>query len=209
MAILKISAITVEKIKKNKFVKELPEFYELKSVIENGAWHKNDSTFNHTLTVLEELKKLLKSINKNIKLYFKRKVDENTREELLFLATLLHDIAKKEAFIKNGDITSCPNHEELGYKKAKNILSRFDLSAREKEIVLDVVKNHDVLHLLIDPKDINLNEKIQKFKKEYKRMFLELILLAMADTLGCQLKENLPDEFNFRIKFYKKIIKNY
>ena len=28
---------------------------------------------------------------------------------------------------------------------------------------------------------------------------MELILLAMADTLGSQLKDNNPEEFNFRI----------
>ena len=38
---------------------------------------------------------------------------------------------------------------------------------------------------------------------------MELILLAMADTLGSQLKDNDPEEFNFRIDFYDKIINEY
>jgi hypothetical protein len=50
---LKISDITIEKIKNDEFIKELPELYELKNVIENNLWHTNDSTFNHTLTVLK------------------------------------------------------------------------------------------------------------------------------------------------------------
>lgn len=63
---LKISDISIEKLRNNEFQKELPEFYELKGVIENNSWHSNDPVFDHTLAVLKELEKLLKSANDKI-----------------------------------------------------------------------------------------------------------------------------------------------
>lgn len=58
------------------------------------------------------------------------------------------------------------------------------------------------IHSILDPKNDRLEE-------EYKDIFVELILLGMADTLGSQLKRNKPDEFKFRINFYKKIINGF
>jgi len=206
---LKISDITIEKIKNNKLTKELPEFYELENVIENNLWHTNDSTFNHTLVVLKKLEILVSHVNKKIKLYLNKKVDNYTRKDLLFLATLFHDIAKKEACVKDGMSTSFLKHEELGHSKAKNILNRFDLSKKEKEIVLRIVKNHGMIHSFLDLETNELGKKFEKYMKDYKDIFLELILLSLADTLGCQLKSNNPKNFKFRIKFFQNIIKKY
>ena len=135
---LKVSSINIKKLRNEQFQKELPEFFELKNFVENNSWHNNDSIFNHTLAVLEELEKLLKSINNKIKVYLNQKIDEHTRKDLLFLGTLFHDIAKSNTLIKNGDLTSCPKHEEEGSEKVQAILKRFDLSEREKAIVIKI-----------------------------------------------------------------------
>ena len=128
---------------------------------------------------------------------------------MLFLGTLFHDIAKSDSFVKSDDSTSCPKHEELGGKKVKSILDRFDLSGREKDIVVKIVKYHGEIHIILDPKNDKLEEQHKKFELEHHAIFMELILLAMADTLGSQLKDNDPEEFNFRIDFYDKIINEY
>lgn len=206
---IKVSAVTIEKLRNGQFQKELPAFFELKNFIENNGWHNNDSVFNHSLTVLVELEKLLKNINNKINSYLNEKIDTHTKKELLFIGALFHDIAKSDTLIKNGDSTSCPKHEEVGSKKVQTILKRFDLSDREKAIVESIVKYHGETHVILDPKNDKIDEQYHKFKSERHGIFTELILLAMADTLGSQLKDNNPDEFKFRIDFYKCIIDNY
>lgn len=206
---IKVSAINIENLRNNQFQEELPEFFELKNFIENNGWHNNDSVFNHTLTVLEELEKLLKTINNKINSYLNQKIDNYTKKDLLFLGTLFHDIAKSDSFVESDESTSCLKHEELGGEKVKSILNRFDLSDREKGIVVRIVKYHGEIHVILEPKNDKLEEQYQKFKSERHDIFMELILLAMADTLGSQLKDNNPEEFNFRIDFYKKVINDF
>lgn len=206
---IKVSAITIEKLKDNQFQDELPEFFELKNYVENNSWHNNDSVFNHTLTVLEELEKLLININNKINSYLNQKIDNYTKRDLLFLGTLFHDIAKSDTFVKTDSSTTCKNHEELGAEKVTQILDRFDLSNQEKAIIIDIVKYHGEIHIILSPNNENLEEQYQKFKTERHDIFMELILLAMVDALGSQLKENNPEEFNFRIDFYKKIIDDF
>jgi hypothetical protein len=206
---IKVSAINIKRLRKNQFKNELPELFELKKTIENNKWHKNDSVFNHTVTVLEELKKLLKNIKNKLNSYLNEKINAHTRRELLFLGALFHDIAKNDTLEKKGDYTSCPGHEEVGSRKIESILDRFDLSKKEKTIVVQIVRVHGKLHIILEPQNNSFKEQYEGFKSEYKDIFMESVLLAMADTLGSQLKDKEPEEFKFRIRFYKEIIENY
>ena len=52
-------------------------------------------------------------------------------------------------------------------------------------------------------------EEYQQFKLDFPDIFLDLILLTMADTLGSQLEENKPAKFKFKIDFYKKVLEEY
>lgn len=206
---LEISAINTEKLRQGQFLKELPELFELKNFIENNSWHNNDSVFNHTLAVVEELEKLLKSINNKINSYLNQKINNHTKKELLFLGALFHDIAKSDTLVRNGDLTLCPNHEEAGSEKVKTILNRFDLSEKEKAIMAMIIKCHGEIHIIVDPKQDKIDEKYKKFELERHDILIELALLAMADILGSQLKDNNLDNFNFRTGFYKRIIDNF
>jgi UTP:GlnB (protein PII) uridylyltransferase len=206
---LKISDITIEKIKNNRLERELPELYDLKNIIEKSLWHNNDSTFSHTLKVLKELEKILKKNGKKTGSYLDKRIDNYKRKELLFLAALLHDIAKKETIVKEREETYCPEHEEVGSLKVKKILERFDLSPKEKEIVIGIVKNHGILHKMLDPNDSELDGKFVEFKKNHKDIFIELVLFSMSDTLGCELKDNATENFKFRINFYQDAINGY
>jgi len=49
---IKLSELTLERIKNREFEKLIPEFYELEEIIENNDWHNNDSVLNHTISVL-------------------------------------------------------------------------------------------------------------------------------------------------------------
>lgn len=203
---LKVSAINIEKLRKGKFQNELSEFFELKNCIENNEWHNNNSVFDHTLSVLEELEKLWFKINNKINSYLNQKIDTHTRREVLFLGTLFHDIAKNNVLLKDGDKTSCPKHEEVGSEKVQIILNRLDLSDQEKSIIVKIIKCHGEIHIILSRQNIKIDKQYKKFKSEHNDIFTELILLAMADTLGSQLKDNNPDKFNFRIDFYKHIL---
>jgi len=205
---IRISTILDEKkIRRDELKGLIQEFYELKSVIENSDWHDNDSVFNHTLAVLRWLKKILKKTRIEILGYLNKKIDYCTRKELLTLAVLFHDIAKKETIIKKEGKTSCSNHEKEGARKVRKILSRFLLSSKEKSLVVQMINNHDLLHLILKLNEKKREKAFARFKKS--ATFWETALLGAADTLSCQPKKEAIDEVNCRLKFYKKLLFNY
>ena len=226
-----ISIINKKNIKSGKLAKFIPEFYELKKVIENNPWHNKEPVFSHTLSVLDNLEKIIRSSKKEIKQALNKIVDKNSRKNLLYVAALLHDIGKKETITDlGGEIRKCPGHEKKGAEKVKKILKRFNFSQKESEIVTDIVRNHGTIHDIIGlgHKDFqkglrkerslthavaglenkNLQKEYKNFKKKFSKIYLELILLAFADTIGSYLKKTKPAEFRHRINFYKKELKN-
>lgn len=210
----KIEVLTItniDKLRSGEFADLIPELYELKEIIENdGCYHNNDSIFNHTLRVLEKLEESLKDVKEKISDYLNQKITNYTRKELLFLATLLHDIGKKETLIEGkSGLTSCPNHAEQSLVKAEEILSRFGLSKKEKDLVRQIIEYHMLLYLVVKPDNSKINDQFLEVKREHPNVFLELVLLAMTDILGTQLKENKPEEFDFVISFYKKFLNEY
>ncbi|MCX6764771.1 MAG: HD domain-containing protein [Candidatus Nealsonbacteria bacterium] len=210
MGKIKPEDITIEKIEKGEFSIILPEFYELKKVIEDdGFWHSRDSVFNHTIGVLKGLGSFLKGANRKILNYLSQEITDHSRKDLLFLAALFHDIAKDETIIKKDGKTSCPGHEEKGYQKVKSILDRIDLSEKEKNFVSQIIKNHGVLHIMVYPGNNNLEEEYRVFRSDFSEIFLEIIIFSLIDNLGNQLQKNYPDEFDFRINFYQKALADY
>ncbi len=198
-------------IKSGKLLSLIPEFYELKNVVENSKWHNKESVFDHTLSVLNDLEKILLNLNKGIKEFLNKKIDSNTstRKDLLKISVLFHDIAKTETIVNNDDgSTLCPDHEEKGSIKTKKILKRFKLSNKEIEFVSNIVKNHYLIHGILTPLNQNFQKEFVNFKERFiNSMYWELILLGFADTIGSYLVETYPDEFKSRISFYKKEIK--
>lgn len=83
---IKISEFTIERIQNREFEKLIPEFYELKEIVENNPWHNNDSVLNHTISLLKELEELIKKPNDKIKVYLDKKINTHSREKLLFLS---------------------------------------------------------------------------------------------------------------------------
>jgi len=226
-----ISILNKRNIKTGKLTKLIPEFYELKKVVENNLWHNEESVFDHTLSVLDNLEKIIRNSKKEIKEILIQIVDRNSRKNLLEVAALLHDIGKKETIISFNDVKKCPGHEKKGAKKAEKILRRFALSKKEFKIITDIIRNHGVIHDIIGlgnigfQKDItkehslthavvglenkNFQEEYKNFQKKFSNIYLELILLVFADTIGSYLKKTKPTEFRHRINFYKKELKNF
>lgn len=206
---IKLSEFTVEKIKNREFEKVIPELYELENVIENNPWHDRDAVLNHVISVALELNNLLTEVNDKIKKFLNQKIKNHSRKELLFLAAVFHDIAKKETLATKNGITETVGHEEMGSKKLKDIVSRFGLSEDEIELIGKIVKNHKFIHDISDLPREEANEKWKRFKKENHDIFLDSALLGKADMLGSQLKKSVPEDFAFRLSFINKIINSY
>lgn len=206
---LRLPELTIERIKSRAFEKLIPELYELEEIIENNPWHNNDNVLNHTISVLGELEQIFEKLNDRIKACLDKKIDAYSRKKLLFLATLFHDIGKKKTYRKEKDITRCLGHEEEGAVKLKTIIPRLDLSESEKEFVFEIVRNHGTIHEILNYPEENPEKKTEEFKEKYPNIFLEIILLAIADMLASQLKHSSPEDFEFRIDFLNKIINSY
>ena len=85
----------------------------------------------------------------------------------------------------------------------------FDLSEKEKDLVSQIIKYHMLLSLIVKPENNKINEQFNRSKVKHPNIFLELVLLAMADILGTQLEENNQGEFNFVINFYERFLSEY
>lgn len=188
-------------------MKELPEIYELKETVENNPWHNDDIVFDHVMAVMDSLESI--RLGSKASFYLNQHIDEHTRKEILFLAALYHDIAKKETIVKEEDSTSCLQHELAGSKKVLPLLDKFGLSDNEKGAVSKIIKYHGELHKILDPKNDNIFQLLEIFKKNLHDIFLELVLLGMADTMASHLRQNNLQEFGFRMNFYRKILENY
>ncbi len=203
-----ISILNRKNIKSGKLAKLMPEFYELEKVIENNNWHNEEPVFEHSLSVLDNLERIIYNSKKEIKEILNKIIDRNSRRKILKVAALLHDIAKKETIISLNGVRCCPGHEQKGGKKAEKILRRFNLSKKEFKIITDIVRNHGLIHDIITPDNKNFQKEYKNFKKKFSNIYLEFILMAFADTIGSYLKKTKPVEFRHRIGFYKNELKN-
>ncbi|OGZ78992.1 MAG: hypothetical protein A2528_01165 [Candidatus Staskawiczbacteria bacterium RIFOXYD2_FULL_37_9] len=201
--------LTAQDLRSGKLVELLPEFYELKDSVENSkdGWHQQESVLDHTLSVMDGLEKTFKD-NKNLEIVFSKKIDGYTRKELLEIATALHDIGKKEAMVQEGGFTKCSGHEKISVEKTKIILERFNLSAEETQLVLDIIANHSVFHYLLMPDNQNFAKDLQDLRSKFgESIYPELIVLSYADTINSKLRIACPEEFKNRIDFYQAEIR--
>lgn len=199
-----VSRLNRANIVSGKLKEAIPEFYELKDVIENNVWHNEESTFDHTLSVLRNLDKLFLRLNGNFRRALNQKVDKNSKRFLLRIATLFHDIGKKETIARDGTMTNFSNHEEIGAKKAKEILKRFDLSDEEINFISDIIKSHNEIHLLLGLDGRDFQKTLSLIKNKFKNIYPELVLLTFADTLTSYLRKTQPKNYRRRIDFLKR-----
>lgn len=85
-------------------------------------------------------------------------------------------------------------------------MDRLELAEEEKNFVIKIIKNHGIIYDIVNSKNYKLNEEFEKYKSDYSDIFLEMMLLFMADSLGSQLGKFRPDELNFRITFFNKVL---
>jgi putative nucleotidyltransferase with HDIG domain len=194
----------------------LPEFYELKGVVQNSKWHPNESVFNHTLEVLQKLDDYVGSIPKEssgIQEMLSSNLEgvgKYTRHGLLRIAALLHDVSKKETLSMDEDKTSFEGHEVAGAAKVATILDRFDLSDKERNFVIRLVRTHGKVHDIAGPACVEKEtewKRLAAAEEGFQESEAEVLLLVIADTMGSFLPKIDASEFSSRMIFLEKKLK--
>lgn len=197
------------RFKTGQLLNYFPEIGSLMNCTENNPWHTNMPVYQHTGLTLEALDKNIKHLknNKEVRSYLRQTIDSNTMETLVHFATLFHDTSKRETIktLKDGT-TICPGHEIKGSKKARSILSRYDISDNEIAIISDFVKFHGLLHEVTIPENVGKKEECFIISRKLPHLYPGLVLLAAADTAGTHLSVNNPQEFQQRIDFYNLLL---
>lgn len=112
-------------------------------------------------------------------------IKKYSRNNLLLWAGLLHDIGKKD---------SIPNHVLVGTRLTRKILIRLKVSRQERHYIVTVVKNHGLATDL---------QQIMKLQSKSPQLFKDLLIFGLADTQGSNLKQNNPQDYQRRVKFYR------
>jgi len=211
-----ISQVTSKSLKDKAYLSSFPEYYELDSVTENSLWHNNQNVLDHVIAVYAGLETVLEFTDleidqKNVlEKYLSEVIGNQTRQNTLKIATLLHDIAKTDVLVKRPDGTAgCPGHDLIAAGRVKNFAERFDLESKAESYVERIVRYHgfisEILNLMIANQD----------KEKYFRIFnetvgdiaIELTLLMHADLLGCDLEKGDKKGYDDRITLLEWTLK--
>lgn len=150
----------------------LPDFGNIVGRMQYDLFHVF-TVDEHTLFLIRNLRRFAMDKHRS-ELPFCNDVFENIpKPELLFLAALLHDIAKG----KGGD------HSVLGEKIAHKFCTRHHLSQYDTRLVTWLVRNHLVMSMTAQRKDIGDPDVIHAFAKkvESEERLNYLYLLTVAD----------------------------
>lgn len=190
-----------EALKAGKYKEELPEVYALEKIVENNPWHENQSVFDHTLLVMEHVKQLIQGKvwtkkEERMKKYFSGEVDGYTKEDVLMIAALCHDVGKVWTVKteSNGQNSSL-GHEAVSWGLAKDMLERFHMPKHAMERILMIVSNHGMVHQIAEQLETS------PYKKEIKGamenviadILPDLIIHALADTYATTLMTSNPE----------------
>lgn len=210
-------SITPEKLRQFKYRNIFREYYDLIGVVDNGPWHDNQNVFDHVVSVFGGLLTVLQfnflstKEKEKCNIYLKEKISRFSRKEILYLATLLHDISKTYAVIVDSKTkqTTAPGHEVLSSVMTLDIASRFGFSGKDivmlHKIVLYHGFLHDILKLILHKRE---EERFFGFlKKATKGVTIELLLLGYADMVGSDLFRLNKSEFVQREKLLIHLIK--
>lgn len=135
----------------------LPELLEAKEVKQGG--HHTTDVWVHSLDALEACP---------------------SKDPVVRLATLLHDIGKPRTQEYQGEQITFYNHEVVGSRMAKNIAARLRLSKKDQDRVFVLVRQH-----MFHYQPQNTDASIRRFMRKVGLQNIDDILdLREADRLG-------------------------
>jgi UTP:GlnB (protein PII) uridylyltransferase len=198
---LDLSKLAPESLRSGEFEDIFPEFYKLKNVIENNAWHKQQSVFDHSLKALQAFDDYF-LINPELKSNF-------AKYDLLRVAVLFHDIGKLKALYEKNGKTTAPSHGPIGGWIVAPILQKAGFSSDEVAYVASLVTDHILVCDLLEL-SVNLKEKsiIEMLKIHRPEIWRDLLLIAYADISGCDTdEETIIFETRERLLLIEKLIR--
>jgi len=202
--LIKVEDLTLKRINSGEFQKEFPELYELQRMSEHNAWYSKGSVFNHTMNAAFLLEQIEKKLPVAVIQYLDEKIDDNTNRDILHIASYFKDIGKSYTLIKSKHGTRFPEFDKVGAEFSILILDRIFMSDLEKKIITNLIANQNSLVNIVHLKNQYLEKHYNNLEKDKSEIIIELNLLSLADTLNsANLKIKNPDEYHFRIDFYK------
>lgn len=183
---------------------DIEQLNEHKTIKQNDLWHDNEVVYDHIMNVLEALSVICKLVDLETQKYLEKIEVRYHRKDLLFLAALLHDIGKKTTMrVIDGSQTNCDDHERVGPEIAREILKESDLSPKEIKKIIKMITFHGEIHKILAFSKFS-NKKYADFKKRFKDIYLELVLLGAADVASVIhfAKPETKKIFNFMTNFY-------
>lgn len=158
---------------------------ELENVEQSKEHHPEGNVFNHIMLVVDKAAKL-------------KELAHNKKE--LMIASLLHDIGKKEAtkMNKKGRLISY-DHDKIGSKIANDILKKYHINNMEREIIVNLVRYHmHHLYIINNLPYGNVDEMIKNVDMN------DMFLLFVSDRLGRG--QNTTKEIKKELKDIEKIL---
>jgi [protein-PII] uridylyltransferase len=150
--------------------KVIPEFGRLSHLVVHEPYHRY-TVDEHSLIAVRNLE-LLK-LKRDPRLAHLSEIFATARQEVLYLAALLHDVGKGVA----------AGHEETGFRIMKDILGRLDLPQDDKKRIEFLVRNHILLSRVTLTRDPDAHETIAQISEIVEQVdnLDALYLMTYAD----------------------------
>lgn len=173
----------------------IPEFARIRFLPQHDIYHQYTVDL-HTMAVLENIQRFGKPTDQSNDLLLRQIFSKLKNPEVLYLAGLLHDIAKGMG----------PGHEIRGEHMARPVLRRLELDSDDIEDVLFLIRNHLAMTHLAFKKDLHDEALIQRFSENVlHRSRLDLLMLlthadlrAVGPTALNSWKAMLLEELYYR-----------
>ncbi len=127
--------------------KVIPEFGRLSHLVVHEPYHRY-TVDEHSLIAVKNLEQL--KLKRDPKLRHLSEIFDTVRQDILYLAALLHDVGKGAA----------TGHEEAGFRVIRDVLERFSLGMEERKRIEFLVRNHILLSRLTLTRDPDAPETV-------------------------------------------------
>lgn len=215
---IQITNNAIQSLRSGTYRTEMPDFYRLKGIVENNAWHLHQPVLDHSLLSAERLLQIMTS--KQIPLesrsalvaYLAQDLDGMPKDVLFKIAVLLHDIGKITTLeIQPDGSTWCPGHAEVGAVLVSAYADIFGMTATQVAYVERIVRFHMVpFEKLGDAlADGNSALHLDEIKRIDADHYPELLMLAYADMSGCELPPETVANYESRVDIIKNALDNY
>jgi len=177
------SRMAIKLMDKTRVLDELlPCIAAARGVTQEGGYHHLD-VWGHSLEALscfERLKKKLTSHKKCIEYIDEVLSQGRTREQLIKLSCLLHDVGKPKAKAKKNKRTIFYAHEKIGRDMSVPIIKRLRLSTREGNFIKNLIFWHLRPGYLADQKEPT-RRAVYRFFRDTGEDGVAVVLLSLAD----------------------------